>query len=198
MKQIDYYYWINSDWAYLGCDRLVEIASAHGAEINYMPIDLPYVYARTGGILLGERAPERQAYRVAELKRWCACLGIDLNITPRHMCPNGDRASCLVIAAKRAGLDVGAISKAFLRAQWVEERDISDPDTLLAVLQACDVDASALMQSAMTAEIGSEYRAYTEQAIRAGVFGSPAYVVDGEVFWGQDRLDFLDRKLAAG
>ena len=195
MKHIDYYYWVNSDWAYLGCDRLVEIARKHHAAIHYYPVDLPYVYSKTGGILLGLRAPERQAYREAELRRWCAYLDIHLNITPKYMCPNGDLASCMIIAAKHAGHDVGALSKALHRAEWVEERDISDARTLLAVAVKCGLDGEALLRRAHAAEIVAEYRNYTREAIRQGVFGSPSYIVDGELFWGQDRLDFVDQKL---
>ena len=197
MKRIDYYYWINSDWAYLGHDRLLEIASRHGAVIDYLPVDLPHVYSRTGGMLLGQRAPERQAYRVAELGRWCARLGIHVNPAPQFMCPNGDQASCLVIAAKRAGHDPGPLSKALLRAEWVEEQDIADPRTLLAVAGACGLDAARLLEAAGSFDIQQEYRGNTDRAIRAGVFGSPSYMVGGELFWGQDRLDFLEEKLAA-
>jgi 2-hydroxychromene-2-carboxylate isomerase len=196
MKQVDYYYWINSDWAYLGHDRLIEITRKHAVAINYMPVDLPHVYSQTGGMLLGRRAPERQAYRVMELKRWCAHLDIHVNAAPRYMCPNGDLASCLVIAAKRAGHDAGTLTKAFLHAEWVEERDISDPITLLELVRECNLDASELMAAARTAEVQAQYRTYTTQAISAGVFGSPSYVVNGELFWGQDRLDFLDQKLS--
>lgn len=102
MKTIDYYFWLNSDWAYLGADRLEALAARQQARIRYLPVDLPEVYARTGGVLLGQRAPERQAYRVTELARWCRKLGIHVNATPAHMCPDAGLASRLVIAADAA------------------------------------------------------------------------------------------------
>jgi 2-hydroxychromene-2-carboxylate isomerase len=196
MKQIDYYFWINSDWAYLGGERLIEIEQRHGAVINYMPVDLPYVYSRTGGMLLSQRALERQAYRVTELARWCARLGIAVNPMPRYMCPNGDLASCMVIAAKRCNGLVGPLSQAILRAEWVAEQDISAPSTLLAIADQLHLDGAALLAEAQTQAVRDDYTRYTDDAIKAGVFGSPSYVYRGALFWGQDRLDFLDEALA--
>lgn len=196
MKQIDYYFWINSDWAYLGAGRLTSIADRFGAQINYMPVDLPFIYSRTGGLLLSQRAPERQAYRIAELKRWTKRLGIDLNFEPRFMCPNGDLASCLVIAAKRRSLNVGDLTKAILQAEWVLDEDISSPETLARVAQEQTLDASVLLKEAQTPEIRAEYDHYTRKAIAVGVFGSPCYVYQGELFWGQDRLDFLEQTVS--
>jgi 2-hydroxychromene-2-carboxylate isomerase len=195
MKQIDYYFWINSDWAYLGADRLEAIASECGASINYMPVDLPAVYARTGGILLGKRAPERQAYRVIELNRWTQKLGIPVNVTPKYMCPNGDLASCLVIAEKFNDGKPGVLAKAILHAEWVLDQDISNPDTLRLIARDLGLDAEALIERAAQANVRAEYAKYTEAAITTGVFGSPSYVFNGELFWGQDRLDFLEEAL---
>jgi len=196
-KRIEYFYWINSDWAYLGNDRLEEIAARHNAEIDYMPVDLPHVYSRTGGIVLSKRSKERQDYREAELKRWCQKLGIHVNPTPRFMCPNGELASRVVIAAKFAGLDLAPLSQAILRAEWVHDKDISDEATLADVIASVNYDNDALLSAARAQSVLDEYRAYTERAIAAGAFGSPTYVLDGEVFWGQDRLDFLEAALAS-
>ncbi|RQV69622.1 2-hydroxychromene-2-carboxylate isomerase [Burkholderia cenocepacia] len=196
MKRIDYYYWINSDWAYLGNDRLEEIASRHGAELNYLPVDLPHVYSRTGGVLLSQRSKERQSYREVELARWCKKLEIHVNPTPRFMCPNGDLASCVVIAAKLAGLRLAPLSQAILRAEWVDEQDISSEATLARIIDSVGYDSLNLLIDARAPTVTTEYRSYTQRAISAGVFGSPSYVFDGEVFWGQDRLEFLDTALA--
>jgi 2-hydroxychromene-2-carboxylate isomerase len=195
VKRIDYYYWINSDWAYLGNSRLEKIAACHGAELNYLPVDLPYVYSQTGGILLSQRSKERQAYRETELVRWCKKLGIHVNPTPKFMCPNGDLASCVVIAAKMGGLRLAPLSQAILRAEWVEDQDISCEATLASIINDIGYDSTRLLHDAYASHVIEEYRSYTERAVAAGVFGSPSYVLNGEVFWGQDRLDFLDAAL---
>ncbi|WP_088139934.1 2-hydroxychromene-2-carboxylate isomerase [Achromobacter xylosoxidans] len=197
MKTIDYYFWMNSDWAYLGADRLEALAARQQAEIRYLPVDLPEVYARTGGILLGLRSPERQAYRVAELARWCRKLDIHVNPQPAYMCPDASLASRIVIAADQAGLPVAALYKAILKAEWCDEQDISDEATLRAILVQQGLDAPALLAAAAEPGIEAVYRRNTNDAVAAGVFGSPAYVYRGEVFWGQDRLEMLEEAVAA-
>ncbi|MGB3289340.1 MAG: 2-hydroxychromene-2-carboxylate isomerase [Burkholderiaceae bacterium] len=195
MNSIDYYFWINSDWAYLGADRLEAIAARRKATIRYKPVDLLNVYARTGGIPLGQRAAERQAYREAELRRWMRRLDMPLNITPRHMCPNGDLASRFTIAADQLGLNVAALYKAILEAEWCKEQDISDAKVLLAVAAKLGLPAERVMQVALTDEVNTLYRQYTDEAVAHGVFGSPTYVFNGELFWGQDRLEFLEEAM---
>lgn len=196
MKTIDYYFWMNSDWAYLGADRLEALAARQQAVIRYLPVDLPDVYSRTGGVLLGQRSPERQAYRVAELARWCRKLGVHVNPQPAHMCPDAGLASRIVIAADLADTPVPALYKAILKAQWVDEQDISDPAVLRGVLERLGLPADRLLTAAQAPAIDAAYRRNTDDAVKAGVFGSPSYVFRGEVFWGQDRLDMLEETLA--
>lgn len=194
---IDYYFWLNSDWAYLGADRLDALARRTGVEIRHKPVNLPAVYARTGGVLLGQRAPERQRYRIVELNRWCRKLGIDVNPTPRYMCPDAGLASRVVIAADRLGLPVLELYKAILRAEWCEDLDISSDTTLLAILERLGLGGTGVMTLARSSESEALYQRYTEEAINAGVFGSPSYVFDGELFWGQDRLEMLEEAVLA-
>lgn len=194
---IDCYFWMNSDWAYLGADRLEALAARQGVAIRYLPVDLPAVYARTGGVLLGQRAPERQAYRVAELRRWCRRLGIHVNPSPRFMCPDAGLASRIVIAVDQGGTPVARLYKAILQAEWCEEQDVSDPATLHSLLAAHGLPADELLRQADTAEVRATYQRYTDDAVQAGVFGSPTYVWKGELFWGQDRLDFLEEAVQA-
>lgn len=196
-NHIDYYFWMNSDWAYLGADRLEALAERQRVRIRYKPMDLPNVYSRTGGILLKQRARERQAYRVTELQRWCRKLGLHINPHPAYMCPDSGLASCIVIAADLRGLPVAPLHKAILRAEWCEERDISSEVTLREILQEQGLDSDTLLHDALTPVIVQRYRGYTDEAVSAGVFGSPSYVYRGELFWGQDRLDMLEEAVAA-
>ncbi|MDQ0138851.1 2-hydroxychromene-2-carboxylate isomerase [Cupriavidus necator] len=194
---IDYYFWLNSDWAYLGADRLEALARRTGVEIRYKPVDLPKVYARTGGVQLGQRSPERQRYRIVELERWCRKLGIHVNPMPGYMCPDAELASRIVIAADELGLPVLELYKAILRAEWCEELDIASEHTLQAILARLGLDGSGVIKLARTTETGILYRRYTDEAVSAGVFGSPSYIFDGELFWGQDRLDMLEDAVRA-
>jgi 2-hydroxychromene-2-carboxylate isomerase len=196
MVTIDYYFSVLSDWAYFGGERLEALARHHAAKINHMPIKLADVYAGTGGVLLQKRSQQRQAYRVVELERWRDALGIPITITPRYYPTNDDLASRAIIAVKRLGGDVGRFSNLVLRAIWVEDRDIADEKTLLAIAIGVGLDAKAVLTLAASEDVALELDRYTVEAQSRGVFGSPFYILGKEIFWGQDRLDFLEIELA--
>jgi 2-hydroxychromene-2-carboxylate isomerase len=193
---IKYYFWIVSDWAYLGGERFHEITERYEVEVDYRPIKLPAVYSRTGGLPLHLPASQRQDYRIAELTRWRARLGVPLNIRPKYLPTDDEPSSRVVIAAKRLKMPLAPLANAIMRAMWAEERNIADAATLRSIGTALGLDADALMAEAATGSALQEYRAYTEEAPRDGVFGSPFYVFQGEPFWGQDRLDFLEEAIA--
>ena len=130
-RTIDYYVWLMSDWAYLGGVRFVQMAARHGVRINHIPMRMQDVYAGSGGILLAQRSWQRQAYRIMELKRWRARLGMSLNIEPKFFPADVDLASCMVIAGQRRHLPVADLVNAIMRAIWAEDQDVSDPGVLL-------------------------------------------------------------------
>jgi 2-hydroxychromene-2-carboxylate isomerase len=193
---IVYYFWTISDWAYFGQQRLEALAQEYGVAIDYRPVNLPEVYARTGGILLGQRSKQRQDYRIAELERWKKRLGIPLNIEPKYFPVNQDASSRLIIAAKRAGLPLGQLTFAIMRGMWADEVDISDETTLRKIAAPLVPDVDALLAASKAPEMQAEYQRYTDQAPADGVFGSPFYLYGGDILWGQDRLDFLEELLA--
>jgi 2-hydroxychromene-2-carboxylate isomerase len=196
-KIVDYYFAPQSPWTYLGHQRFAEIVKASGAGIRLMPVDLGgKVFPISGGLPLGKRAPQRQAYRLVELKRFSAFLNAPLNLQPKFFPVSGDDAARLIIAADlHDGTDQAMrLAGAVLGAVWAQERNIADAKLLADLLAECGLSDLRLEQSYSQA-VQVRYEAYTQQAIDAGVFGAPSYVVDGEIFWGQDRLDFLERKL---
>jgi len=196
-KTIDYYHSLISPWSYLGGPRLGDIAAAAGATVNVKPIDLARVFPVSGGLPLAKRADQRRAYRLAELARWRDHLGMPLNIEPRSFPAAEGLAARTVIAARQAGADAARLSNAILRAVWAEQRDIADRETLVAICAETGHDGAALTAAAETDAIAAIYAADTSEAIARGVFGAPTYVFEGELFWGQDRLDFLARALDA-
>ncbi|MBZ0329642.1 2-hydroxychromene-2-carboxylate isomerase [Halomonas sp. ANAO-440] len=195
-KRITYYFSQVSPWAYLGHARLGEIAARHGATIDYVPITISAIFPRTGGLPLPKRSPERQAYRMAELKRWPQQIGIPLNVEPKYF-PTDDRpAARLALTAKAQGHDIAKLSLAIFRACWTEDRDIADLTTLGDIADTCGLSSQALLE-ASESEMGQRrLDDACEQAIAAGCFGVPWYNVEGEPFWGQDRLELVDKKLA--
>jgi len=196
-KTVDYYMMPGSPWTYLGHDRFVALCRQHDATVRVKPIDLGKVFAVSGGLPLPKRAPQRQAYRLVELARWSAFLNLPLNVQPKFGASGPELASRFILAASESDVaNALALAGAVMRARWAEERDIADPSTLAAIAQGLGLDVEALAARAATPEIAARFDACTQEAIEAQVFGAPWYVVDGEPFWGQDRLDFLARKLA--
>ena len=197
-RTVDYFFATMSPWAYLGHERFVRIAHATNAEVRVRPMDLGKIFPLSGGLPLGKRAPQRQAYRLVELRRWSEWLGLPLNLHPKHFPVGGDPSARLIsVVAERDGTEAALrLSGAVLSAVWARELDIADADTLAVLLQEGGLDAARLAQS--QADEGQTLAdAHTQAAIDAGVFGAPAYVIDGELFWGQDRLDFVERRLQA-
>jgi 2-hydroxychromene-2-carboxylate isomerase len=197
---VDYYFAPQSPWTYLGHQRFAAMAKEAGVAVHVRPVDLGgKVFPISGGLPLPQRAPQRQAYRLVELKRYSEHFQTPLTLQPKYFPVGGDRASCLIIAVDLHDGSETAMkfTAAVLAAVWVQERNIADETVLEALLTECGLDAGRLAQSD-SQDVHERYAAYTQQAIDAGVFGAPSYVVDGEIFWGQDRLDFLNRKLQAG
>jgi 2-hydroxychromene-2-carboxylate isomerase len=198
-RHVDYYVSLNSPWTYLGSKRFEAMAARHGADVTIWPVDFGSVFAVSGGLPLPKRAPQRQAYRMMELKRWRDHLGVELTLEPKFFPANEVLAARCVIALREQGRMADAINvaHAVLRALWAEERNTGDPATLRAIVAGCGLDAAAVIEASEAAGIAEKREAYTRHAISQGVFGAPSFVIDGEIFWGQDRLEFVDRKLAA-
>jgi 2-hydroxychromene-2-carboxylate isomerase len=197
-KTVDYYLAPQSPWTYLGHARLAAMAKKHGAAIRIKPMDLGKIFPISGGLPLPKRAPQRQAYRLMELARFRDHLQMPLNVQPEFFPVAGDPAARVIIAVREAdGADAAmALAGKVLAGVWADQRNIADVDTLKAMLAECRLPASRYEES-LESNIQALYDADTQSAMDAEVFGSPAYVVEGEVFWGQDRLEFLERKLAA-
>ena len=195
---VDYYFTPQSPWTYLGHARFADIARRAGAEVRVRPVDLGAVFPVSGGLPLGKRAPQRQAYRLVEMARFSRHLDLPINPQPKFFPVAGDDASRLIIAADlHDGTEAAmALCGAIFAAVWVQERNIGDPNVLEALVEECGLPAKRAEQSQSQA-VQERYEAYTQEAIDIQVFGAPSYVVDGEIFWGQDRLDFVERALRA-
>ncbi len=196
MAHIDYYFGTPSPWAYLAGNRLEEIAARHGATITYKPLDLMQLFDRTGGVRPADRHPSRLEMRAQEMRRWSEHLGMKMNLRPAFWPVNPAPSSYAIIAAQEAGGgDLAGLVQSFLRAVWADEENIADDAVIRAKLSAAGFDP-ALADKGLF--IGAEtFGRNLEQAVEAGAFGAPFYIVQGsdERFWGQDRLEFLDRYL---
>lgn len=195
---VDYYLSIASPWTWLGSARFIDMARRHGTRVNVWPVDFGRLLAASGGLPYQQRPVQRASYRQEDLARWRAHLQLPLTLEPAFYPVDREPASRLLVAAKALGQDAALnLSHALLQAIWVEDRDLADESTLTAIASETGLDAAALLASAKEPSTQQAWQEGTDRAITAQVFGAPTWIVQGERFWGQDRLDFLDRKLAA-
>lgn len=195
-KTVDYYFAPQSPWTYLGHERFAAMAEQANAAVRVFPVDLGRVFPVSGGLPLPKRAPQRQAYRLLELKRFSEYLKLPMNISPKYFPVGGDDAARLIIAVDLHDGTAQAmrITGAILKACWAQERNIASEITFAEILQALGLPLERIEQAHSQA-VQTRYDVDTQRAIDMGVFGAPTYVVEGELFWGQDRLDFVQRKL---
>ena len=194
-KTIDYYFSPMSPWTYLGHARFSDIARKHNARINVKPVDYGRIFPASGGLPVAKRPPQRQAYRLVELKRWRDYLALPMTIEPKYFPYDSRLAATALVAAEDTGKAM-ELAAAVLRGCWVEERNMADEAELAAVIDRLGMDGRALLLKARAAQTTARFEALTDEAIARQVFGAPTYVYRDELFWGQDRLDFLDRALA--
>ena len=195
---IDYFLAPQSPWTYFGHARFAAMAAAAGATVRIKPMDLGKIFPLTGGLPVGQRSAQRQAYRLVELRRFADHLKLPTNLHPKFFPVAGDDAARLIIAVdQRDGAEAAMrICGAVLSAVWAQERNIADPAVLAELLHEQHLDVARLAQ-AKEEKVQQTYQSYTDEALKVGVFGAPSYVVDGEMFWGQDRLEFIQRRLQA-
>ena len=198
-RSVDYFFAPQSPWTYLGHERFVRLVREQGAQVRVRPVDLGRVFAVSGGLPLSQRPVQRQAYRLVELARFARHLSLPLHPQPKFFPVAGDPGAKLIIAALHAGgTDKAlALAGALGSAVWAEEKNVADADTLIATANSIGLDGAALLQATDSDAVNADYARNTEEAIEAKVFGVPWYRVDGEGFWGQDRLDFVERLLSA-
>jgi 2-hydroxychromene-2-carboxylate isomerase len=197
-RTISYFFSLVSPWAYIGHRVFMDVVRRHDLAVDYRPVMLGTLFADTGGLPLAKRHPVRQRYRMLELQRWRAKRGLRFSLHPPHWPFDTKLADQLVIAIVGAGRDPDAFLRRGFAAVWEEGRDLADERVLAELLNEADLDAAALLAAAKTDAVAARYAQNFQDALQADVFGSPSYVLAGEVFWGQDRLELLDDALASG
>jgi len=180
-RQVDYYFSLQSPWAYIGHSPFRQVAKTHGLKVNHKPVVLIDLFSETGGLPLARRHPVRQRYRMVELQRWRDKRGLKFHVQPANWPFNARLADGVVIAAVEAGRDPDRFLQQAYAAVWEDQLNLADPATLVKI-----ADDSGLPEQ------------NRQDGLAADVFGSPAYVLDGEVFWGQDRIELLADALKSG
>lgn len=196
--QIDYYVSLNSPWTYMASARIEQYAAQYDAELRIWPVDFGVVFAGSGGLPLPKRSPQRQAYRMMELKRWKAELGLPFNLQPKGFPCSEELSAACVIALRETQGQAPAIRVAHrvLKALWEEEAVPGEERVLARLVAECGLDAAAVLALGREPRWAAMRARDTEAALARGVFGAPSFVIGDEIFWGQDRLHFVERKLA--
>ena len=197
-RSIAYYFSLHSPWTYLGNALFHEIASKHGCRIDYRPMPLRSVFDETGGLPLPKRHPVRQRYRLMDLQRWRERRGRPLVLQPKHFPFDPAQADRMTVAILMSGGDPSGFIEDVMAGLWARNEDMGKPEALLACAARVGLDGLALLALADSEPVRQRYEDTLGEAVAAGVFGAPSYVLDGEVFWGQDRLELLDSALASG
>lgn len=198
MAEIDYFYTQISPFSYLGHRAFLDLARTHGAEVRFRPVMLAKIFAHSGALPVPERPKARQAYRLVELQRWRDKRGLPLNLRPKHFPANPGLSDRVTIALVAAGKDPGDFAEAMLRACWAEDKDIADPAVVAEKLTAAGHDSDAILAAADGEDAKATYEKNTADAVALDAIGAPNYVLNGEMFWGQDRLELLGDALASG
>ncbi|MGY4304257.1 2-hydroxychromene-2-carboxylate isomerase [Bradyrhizobium sp. USDA 4369] len=197
-RHIDYYFSLQSPWAYIGHRLFRDIAASHGAAVTLKPVMLLDLFAETGGLPLARRHPARQRYRIVELKRWRDKRGLDFHLQPKNWPFNARLADGVVIAAVQAGLDPEPYLQRAFPAIWEQQLNLGDAEVIARLADAAGLPGRELVAKSGSDAVAAVYEQNRQDAIAADVFGSPAYVLDGEIFWGQDRLELLADALKSG
>jgi 2-hydroxychromene-2-carboxylate isomerase len=194
-RSIAYFFSLSSPWAYMGHRPFVEIAQRHGATIHYKPVFLGNIFAETGGLPLPKRHPARQRYRFVELQRWRDRHGLSFNIRPKYWPFDVNLADRFAIAVAMRGHDPDPFLRSAFAAMWEKDQNLADEATVVRLARDVGLDGPALLAVARSEAAEQVYEQNFRDAVASDVFGSPSYVLDGEVFWGQDRLPLLDEAL---
>ena len=197
-RQVDYYFSFQSPWAYIGHKPFRDLVSTYDLKVNYKPLVLLDLFSETGGLPLVKRHPVRQRYRMIELQRWRDKRGLKFHLQPANWPFNGRLADGVVIAAIEAGLDPDRYLRRAYAGVWEDQLNLADPSTIAKLADESGLPGQQLVQRSESEEIGAVYEQNRQDALSADVFGSPGYVLDGEVFWGQDRIELLADALKSG
>ena len=196
MIKVDYFMSHGSPWTFLGHNRLNKLVKKFNVQLNMYPVNYGEIFPISGGLPVSKRPLQRQKIRLQELKRWAEFLNIDLIPEPKFFPSKSLLPSLLIIAAKikKTNKDF-ELASSIMNALWVKELNIDEENTLKNIMDNLELDSEDLLSFAKSQECESIFKEYTNIAIEKNVFGAPTFIIDDQIYWGQDRLDFIERHL---
>ena len=196
MISIDYFMSHGSPWTFLGHNRLGDLVNKFNAKLNLYPVNYGEIFPISGGLPVSKRPPQRQKLRLQELNRWSKFLNINLNTQPNFFPSKSLLPSLIIIAAKMEKLDnYFELAFKIMHSLWVENQNIDDEDVLKKILNGMNFNAENMILLAKSEKCLDIMNKYTQLAITKNVFGAPTYIIEDQIYWGQDRLDFVERHL---
>lgn len=196
--KIDYYFAGSSPFTYLGHRAICDVAHRHGVHLNFKPVNPMGVWEKSGSVPLPQRSKLRQRYRFVELQRIAVHRNLQINLRPAHFPVDPTLADCCAIVIQQAGNNPADYMERVFSSVWSQELDISDLNVVGGLLTDCGFDADTVIVEAQSSSIRQKRTRYTQEAANADAVGVPAFVLNGEVFWGQDRIEFIDHALTTG
>jgi len=192
---VDYYIATSSPWTYLATPRLKKLVEKYNLIINWKPFNIMEVFAKNGTALVKDRPKPVQINRLNELERWREHLNVPLTLGPKYFPVDITLSQKIIICCQNNNINPYDIAFSFMKSVWADEKDISNENTIKEVCRDCNLDGNSIIKQASEAVINDKYVKNTEDAIKNNVWGAPTFILDKELFWGQDRLDFLERKI---
>lgn len=194
-NMLDYYFATPSPWAYLATPRIIELEKKYNIEINWKPADLMEIFSIHGVANVKDRPQPVQLNRLTELGRWSKFLNMPLTIQPKYFPVDPTLSHKVIILAQKNNIDVKNLIFSFQKAVWTDEKDISNENVILEICKTNKFESSSIITDANSEEIQNEYKNNTKDALSKNVWGSPTFVYNNELFWGQDRIEFLERAI---
>ncbi|KQT55121.1 MULTISPECIES: 2-hydroxychromene-2-carboxylate isomerase [unclassified Aureimonas] len=198
MPVIDYYFTSISPFTYLGHEEIRSVAGRHNAKLAVKPIDLKVIWAVTGHLPLAQRPAMRQDYRIIDMKRVAERRGLPINVRPKFFPADASFADLVTVSL--VALDISPLDfmETVFTGVWVRDEDIADRVQIEDYLKRLGLPASEIIERAEAPEAAAIRKANSDAAIAACIPGSPGFVLNGEPFFGQDRIDDLEHALDTG
>ncbi|MEP0944624.1 MAG: 2-hydroxychromene-2-carboxylate isomerase [Rhizobiaceae bacterium] len=195
---IDYYFAGSSPFTYLGHQAILDVAKRHDILLNFKPVNPAGVWKESGSVPLPQRTPTRKRYRFLELQRIAHMRNLPINLEPAHFPVDPTLADCCVIVLGMQGKNPADYMNRVFSAVWTQEANIADETAIAELLTESGFEPAAIIEAAKSNEVAEMRHLYTEEAAGNDAVGVPAFVLNGEVFWGQDRIEFIDHALTTG
>ncbi len=194
--EIEYFFTPLSGFAYLGHQRFIKLAENYSAKVAFYPVKIASVFEANQSVAPAKQSPSRLAYRQADMKRWGEHLDLPLNLKPKFWPTPDLLAGKCIIAAGKLGMSQAVVAQALMSGVWAKDKNIADLNDVNTLLSDAGLAATEILDHASASDIEQTQENYTKRAIEKGVFGSPTFIIEGELYFGQDRLNFVEAHLA--